>query len=124
MKRLLSLTGLLALSAVLQGCGTNEAATAPPVPRVNVAAAVLRNVNEFHEFTGHVEAVQRVEIRPRVSGYIAGVKFVEGEEVREGDVLFVIDPRPYEAELKRAKAELARAATARRRPCRRCASNR
>jgi multidrug efflux system membrane fusion protein len=72
-----------------------------------------RAVNEYHEFTGHVEAVERVAIRPRVSGFISAVKFDEGQEVRAGDVLFVIDPRPYEAELKRAKAELTCAVTAR-----------
>lgn len=113
MNRLFALTGLLAVSAIVAGCGTNEAATPPPAAQVNVAAAVQRSVNEYHEFTGHVEAVERVEIRPRVSGYIAAVKFAEGQEVKQGDVLFVIDPRPYEAELKRAKAQLAHAVTAR-----------
>jgi multidrug efflux system membrane fusion protein len=63
-------------------------------------------VTEFDEFTGRFEAVQRVEIRPRVSGYISSVNFAEGREVKKGDVLFVIDPRPYEATFKHAKAQL------------------
>jgi RND family efflux transporter MFP subunit len=76
-----------------------------------VAKVLTREVTEYDEFTGRFEAVERVEIRPRVSGYISSVNFEQGREVRKGDVLFVIDPRPYEAEYKRAKADLARART-------------
>jgi len=63
------------------------------------------------EFTGRLEAVDAVEIRPRVSGYITRVAFTEGTEVRRGEVLFEIDPRPYAAHLARAEAELERART-------------
>jgi RND family efflux transporter MFP subunit len=93
----------------LTGCGDRasaQAAAAPPPPQVSVAQVVARRVTEFDEFTGRFEAIERVEIRPRVSGYIASVNFAEGREVRKGDVLFVIDPRPYEADYKHAKAQL------------------
>jgi RND family efflux transporter MFP subunit len=97
---------------VLSSCARNEAAPSPPpAPRVSVAKVLERSITEFDEFTGRFQAVERVEVRPRVAGYIAAVSFEEGREVKKGDVLFTIDARPYEAEHKRAKAELARART-------------
>jgi multidrug efflux system membrane fusion protein len=83
----------------------------PPPPDVSVATVVTKEVRPWDEFTGHVEAVETVELRPRVSGYIERVNYVEGGEVAKGDVLFVIDHRTYRAELERAEAELARART-------------
>ncbi len=106
---------LLAASAIallLSACARNEAAqshAAPPVPQVTVATTISRKVTDSGEFTGRFEAVERVEIRPRVSGYISSVNFRDGSEVRKGDVLFVIDPRPYVAERDRARAQLAQA---------------
>jgi RND family efflux transporter MFP subunit len=88
------------------------AAQAPMAPQVSVAEVLERPITNFREFTGRIEAVERVELRPRVSGYIESVAFREGAEVSRGEVLFVIDPRPYEATLKRALAELARAESA------------
>jgi len=96
----------------VSACARNEAApphAAAPLPQVTVAAAISRKVTEFDEFTGRFEAVERVEVRPRVSGYIASVNFAEGSEVHKGDVLFVIDPRPYVAERDKARAGLAQA---------------
>jgi RND family efflux transporter MFP subunit len=104
---LAALAGLL-----LSGCARNEAAeskAAAPLPQVTVAQAISRKVTEFDEFTGRFEAVERVEVRPRVSGYISSVNFTDGSEVKKGDVLFVIDPRPYVAERDRARAQLAQA---------------
>ena len=96
---------------VLKGCARNEAAEpkAAPLPQVSVAGVISRQITEFDEFTGRFEAVERVEMRPRVSGYIASVNFTEGSDVNKGDVLFVIDPRPYQAERDRAQAQLAQA---------------
>jgi RND family efflux transporter MFP subunit len=102
----------VALAALigLSGCGGDATATAQAqAPQVSVAAALERQVTEWDEFTGRVEAVESVEIRPRVTGYIESVNFSEGSTVRKGDLLFVIDPRPYRAELSKAEAELARA---------------
>ncbi|MEO6057493.1 MAG: efflux RND transporter periplasmic adaptor subunit [Gemmatimonadales bacterium] len=77
-----------------------------------MAPVLQREVAEWDEFSGRLEAVDQVEIRPRVSGYIKRVAFTEGREVRKGEVLFEIDPRPYQADLERAQAQLAQARTA------------
>ena len=85
----------------------------PPMqaPQVTVAPAAERMVADWDEFTGHFEAVNSVEVRPRVGGFLQRVGFVEGAMVHQGDVLFVIDQRPYEAEVARAEAVLAQART-------------
>jgi multidrug efflux system membrane fusion protein len=88
----------------VRGTGSSAAAAATG----NRRAALARQVDEYDEFTGRLEAVDAVEVRPRVSGYVQRVAFSQGSEVRRGDVLFVIDPRPYQAELDRAAAELQR----------------
>ncbi len=112
---------LLALAissaALLASCGQERAlgataAVVPVGPPVSVAEVVQKQITDYQQFNGRVEAVERVELRPRVSGYIDSVNFVEGSEVKKGDVLFVIDQRPYDAALKRARAELARAQSA------------
>jgi len=113
----LALLGLAAgapllLTACSPDAAHAAAAQAPAAPQVSVAEVLERPITDFQEFTGRIEAVERVELRPRVSGYIESVAFREGAEVKKGDVLFVIDPRPYEATLKRARAELARAQSA------------
>ncbi len=110
-KSTLAVSGVLLAALVgLSGCGRDATATAQaPAPQVSVAAALEREVTEWDEFTGRVEAVESVEVRPRVTGYIESVNFTEGSTVRKGDLLFVIDPRPYRAELSKAEAELARA---------------
>ena len=107
----LLLAAAAAAELFVSGCARNVAAQqqAMPPPQVTVAAAVSRKVTEFDEFTGRFEAVERVEVRPRVSGYISSVNFTDGNEVKKGDVLFVIDPRPYVAERDKARAQLAQA---------------
>jgi len=77
----------------------------PPPPTVTVAPAEQREIVEWNEFTGRTEAVEMVEVRPRVSGHIQEVRFRSGELVRKGDVLFVIDPRWHQAEFDRREAE-------------------
>jgi RND family efflux transporter MFP subunit len=112
MSRTLTLSAALLSTGLLVACARNEAAPAPQgPPAVSVARVLEKEITEFDEFTGRFEAVERVEIRPRVSGYVASTHFEQGHEVKQGDVLFVIDARPYEAELKRARAEAARART-------------
>jgi RND family efflux transporter MFP subunit len=98
------------LLLTLNGCGRAESSgvtAAPPAPPVSVASAIAGKVKDWDEFTGRFEAIQHVELRPRVSGYIERVAFVEGSEVHKGDLLFAIDPRPYQATLEHAQAELA-----------------
>ncbi len=106
----------LAAMLVLSACGKSEqSAQQHPAAKVSVAAVIEQPINEWDEFTGRLEAPESVEVRPRVSGYIDRVSFREGSLVRKGDVLFQIDPRPFEAEVKRLQAQLqqARAAQAR-----------
>ncbi len=112
MNRTITLASIAVIALAAAGCARNEAAEAPPAPpQVSVAKVIEKPITEFDEFTGRFTAVDRVELRPRVSGYISSVNFTEGHEVKKGEVLFVIDPRPYDAEYKRAAAELARAKT-------------
>jgi RND family efflux transporter MFP subunit len=85
-----------------------QAASAPPPPPVSVAEVVSAPVTEAGEYTGRSEAVDYVEVRPRVSGELRRAAFREGDLVKKGDLLFVIDPRPYEAALARAQGALAR----------------
>lgn len=81
----------------------------PTAPEVTVAAVITRPVQPMREFTGHIEAVNTVNLRPRVNGYIQSVNFEPGEHVEKGQLLFRIDPRPYKAEVERLEAKLAQA---------------
>jgi multidrug efflux system membrane fusion protein len=85
-----------------------QASNAPPPPKVTVAEVVAKDVTEWDEFTGRLEAVNSVAIRPRVSGYVSAVRFDEGALVHKGDLLFEIDARPFQAEVDRLRAEVAR----------------
>jgi multidrug efflux system membrane fusion protein len=86
---------------------------APPLPQVTAAPSVGRDVTEWDEFTGRLEPVQTVAVRPRVSGLISSVSFEEGSLVRQGQPLFQIDDRPFQAQVDRLRAELAQATVAR-----------
>ena len=102
---------LLLVVPLIQACtraAAQPAGGAPP-PKINVAEVVSRDVVEWDEFTGRLEAVNAVAIRPRVSGFVAAIRFDEGAMVKKGDPLFEIDPRPFLAEVDRLRAELARA---------------
>ncbi|MDB4874857.1 MAG: hypothetical protein JWM41_1303 [Gemmatimonadetes bacterium] len=104
-------TSLLAAIVALSAVGCSKPAPVASAPEVTVATAVERQITDWDDFTGHFEAVQSVEVRPRVSGYINHVSFPEGAIVHQGDVLLTIDPRPYEAEVSRAEAVLEQAKT-------------
>src|SRR4051794_19934376 len=113
----LVIPGALSVAIISLGAVTLERKAEPPTPAqplqaVTVAPVPEREIAEWDEFTGRLQAVDQVEIRARVSGYIQQVSFTEGREVRKGEVLFEIDPRPYQAELARAEAELERAKSA------------
>jgi len=83
----------------------------PPPPSVSVARPVFRQITEWDEYTGRFVAQQRVEVRARVSGYLESVHFAEGQMVEQGQLLFIIDQRPFQAEVAGAQAEVARIAT-------------
>ena len=89
------------------GCKKPSAPAQAPLP-VNVVTVIEKEVHEWDEYTGRLDAVESVEIRPRVSGYITEVKFQAGAMVKKDDLLYVIDPRPYQADFDRAAAEFER----------------
>ena len=93
----------------LTACKSDPPVQPPAAPAVTVAPVETREVVEWDEFTGRTEAVETVEVRPRVSGYIEEVRFRAGEIVNKGDVLFTIDPRWHKADMDRASAEYERA---------------
>lgn len=99
---------VLAAFMSLPACGQSPAATAqqPAAPKVSVAEVIEQPVNEWDEVTGRLEAPESVVIRSRVSGYIDKVAFQEGAMVKKGDLLFQIDPRPFQAEVNRLEAQL------------------
>jgi RND family efflux transporter MFP subunit len=94
---------------LLSACQQQQAAPPPPPPKVTVNQPIIREVVESDEYTGRLEAVESVDIRARVNGYLQSVHFTDGAMVKKGTLLFVIDPRPYQAELNRTKAQLEQA---------------
>ena len=103
------LSAILAIPLALTlGCQSEAQAPATPPPTVAVGKPLAKAVTDWDEYTGRLEAVQTVEVRARVSGYLQSVNFKDGATVNKGDLLFVIDPRPYEAILNQAKAEVTR----------------
>ena len=95
---------------MLSGCSRDalaaHAPAPPPAPQVTVARVISRTVTDSETFSGRFDAVHHVEVRPRVTGYISSVDFADGSLVHKGQVLFVIDPRPYQADFQRARADL------------------
>jgi membrane fusion protein, multidrug efflux system len=103
---------IMALVLVAGGCHKSAPPpqTPPPVP-VTVSQPVARDVTEWDEYQGRMDAVEMVEVRARVTGYLQSINFKDGAEVHKSDLLFVIDPRPYQADLDRAEADLQQAQT-------------
>lgn len=97
---------LVGLMLLMVGCERSKAAPAPAPPKVTVSRPAVRHVVEWDEYTGRLAPTASVEVRARVSGYLQSIHFSDGAIVKKGDLLFVIDPRPYQAELDRALAEL------------------
>ncbi len=96
---------------ILFGCGQPGAKSKPPPSpiRVTVSHPAQRAIIEWDEYTGRLEAIDSVEVRARVSGYLQSIHFTDGAMVKQGDLLFVIDPRPYRAALDRAQAQVIQA---------------
>jgi len=109
--RYATVCGITGVLGCVSACTKSATPTASP-PEVSVAQVIQKRVKDWDEFTGRLQAVETVEIRPRVSGYIDRVAFTEGSQVKLGDLLFVIDPRPYKAEYDRAAADVKRFKTA------------
>ena len=102
--------GLLLVPLIGLGAGCARKAPPPPPPNVVVAAPLQRQVSDWDDYVGRFEATNTVDIRPRVSGYVQKVAFKDGQIVHRGQILFEIDPRPYEAALQQALGQQARAA--------------
>lgn len=100
---------LLSVFLAATGCDQPAPPPVPPPPTVTVARPVAREVIEWDEYTGHLEAVETVQVRARVSGFVQKADFKEGTIVKAGQLLFVIDPRPFQAELAQQQAEVQRA---------------
>jgi multidrug efflux system membrane fusion protein len=111
MQCLMLAIGLAALASLNVGCSSSaqSKANAPAPAEVSVAEVICKQIGDSDEFTGRLEAVNAVEVRPRVSGYLQSVHFKEGAIVRQGDLLFQIDPRPFQAEVDRLKGDLSQA---------------
>src|SRR3954453_16829384 len=93
---------------VLAGCSPERAAEGSlPPPTVTVASPVARDVTDYADFTERTAAVDAVKVRARVWGHLQKINFAEGAEVKKGDLLFVIDRRPYEAAVEKTEAEIA-----------------
>jgi RND family efflux transporter MFP subunit len=97
--------GAVVVLLALAACRAS-APPAPPPPKVTVVHPVVREIVEWDEYTARLEAVDSVEVRPRVSGYLQAIHFQDGGLVKKGDLLFSIDPRPYDAALRRAQADV------------------
>src|SRR5260370_10083110 len=95
---------LLLTAHILGGCDSRPATNAaPPAPPVTTASPLQKPITEWDEYTGRFAAVETVEVRPRVSGFIDSVNFKESQMVRQGDLLFVLHPRPYPLAVEHAK---------------------
>jgi multidrug efflux system membrane fusion protein len=98
------------VASALAACGENpRQQAAPPPPAVTVGAPIKRDIVDYDEYVGRFVAIDSVEVRARVSGYLDGVHFTDGQLVKEGDLLFTIDKRPFENALAQARANLAQA---------------
>lgn len=100
---------LVSLAFVLAACGQSQQPAAPPPPAVTVAKPVQRAVTDLDEYVGRFVAIESVEIRARVSGYLDQVHFRDGQMVKQGDLLFTIDKRPFENTLAQTRGTLAQA---------------
>jgi multidrug efflux system membrane fusion protein len=98
----------LALGLTLVGCSSGPEVVSLPPPEVSVSQPIERDVTEYFDTTGRTTAVESVEVRARVPGYLVSVDFREGAAVKQGDLLFQIDPRQYQAAVLQAEGELAR----------------
>jgi multidrug efflux system membrane fusion protein len=103
------IAGIGTLGAIRVDARSESPAQAAPLTEVDVAAVVQKTITDWQSYSGRLEAIDKVDIRPQVPGTIVAVNFKDGALVKKGDTLFVIDPRPYQAEVDRTAAQLAAA---------------
>jgi RND family efflux transporter MFP subunit len=108
MKRTTFRLFVLVLTGVLSGCSEKNEYVEPPAPAVTVSKPLVKNVTDYLEFTGIAKAIEEIDIRARVEGFLESVHFEDGAYVKEGQLLFTIDPKPYQAVVENAKGRLAR----------------
>ena len=99
----------LAIATLVAGCGERQQQGGPPPPAVTVAKPMKRTVFDYDEYVGRFTAINSVEVRARVSGYLEGLHFKDGQIVKQGDLLFTIDKRPFKNTLDQARANLVQA---------------
>ena len=104
--RILAALVWIGLAPLLLGCGEAQKQAAPPPPKVTVAKPIKRTIVDQDEYVGRFVAVYSVEVRARVSGYLDKVQFQDGQIVKQGDLLFTIDKRPFQNTLDQARANL------------------
>ena len=109
MTRVFLVCAALAAAHALTGCDKPAPAANPHPPTVTVAKPVQQKITEWDEYTGRFVAVATVEVRARVSGFIDSIHFKDGQVLKQGDLLFIIDPRPYRLAVEQAKADVERA---------------
>ncbi len=105
---------IIALTLVLSGCNSDQTdgEKAPVSPEVTVVKVLTKPVQQWNEYTGRISAIDTIELRARVSGYVQRVAYKEGQDVKQGDLMFLIDQRPYRTALANAQAQLERARVA------------
>src|SRR5262249_2766722 len=108
-KQLMWRTGALLALIWICGCDSTPPVAGTPPPAVSVTQPLAQDVTDFDDYEGRIAAVETVEVRARVRGHVVKINFQDGQIVQEGQLLFEIDPRPYQAELDAAKAQLAAA---------------
>jgi RND family efflux transporter MFP subunit len=108
MMRLILTLATLSAALIMSGCGQQPASSGQQLPVVTVARPLQQRITEWDEYTGRFVALATVEVRARVSGFIDSINFKDGQVVKQGDPLFVIDPRPYRLAVDQAKSDLER----------------
>ncbi|MCE9556045.1 MAG: efflux RND transporter periplasmic adaptor subunit [Planctomycetes bacterium] len=107
--RVLNLSIVVVMVSAIAGCGQRNQYVAPPIAQVTVAQPIVKDVVDYLEFTGSTRATDVVDIRARVNGYLKKIEFADGAMVNEGDLLFLIEPEPFEVALTMANARLQKA---------------
>ena len=107
-KQTIILLLIVLLANIFMGCGEKNEYVEPPAPEVTVSKPLVKNVTEYLEFTGIAKAIEEIDIRARVEGFLESVHFEDGAYVKKGQLLFTIDPKEYKAAVESARGRLGR----------------